>query len=136
MGCCSDKKSITEKHEETPNERRNLKTIQTTVTYNNISTTKIEVKSKEKEEDIKKLQEEFINDFMEKTEIDEEKLKALSKELDKNIEDLENYLKNLEDLNQKIENKRTVGKDELEKLNLPTADNSMETERFNIGTRK
>ena len=70
------------------------------------------------------------------TEIDEEKLKALSKELDKNIEDLENYLKNLEDLNQKIESKRTVGKDELEKLNLPTADNSMETERFNIGTRK
>ena len=70
------------------------------------------------------------------TENDEEKLKALSTELDKNIEDLENYLKNLEDLNQKIENKRTVGKDELEKLNLPTADNSMETERFNIGTRK
>ena len=73
MGCCSDKKSITEKHEETPNERRNLKTIQTTVTYNNISTTKIEVKSKEKEEDIKKLQEEFINEFMEKTENDEQK---------------------------------------------------------------
>jgi len=70
------------------------------------------------------------------TEIDEEKLKALSKELDKNIEDLENYLKNLEDLNYKIEDKKTVGKDELEKLNLPTADNSMETERFNIGTRK
>ena len=73
MGCCSDKKSITEKHEETPNVRRNLNTIQTTATYNNISTTKIEVKSKEKEEDIKKLQEEFINDFMEKTENNEEK---------------------------------------------------------------
>ena len=70
------------------------------------------------------------------TENDEEKLKEILAELDKNIEDLENYLKNLEDLNQKIENKRTVGKDELEKLNLPTADNSMETERFNIGTRK
>lgn len=37
MGCCSDKKSITEKHEETPNVRRNLNTIQTTATYNNIS---------------------------------------------------------------------------------------------------
>ena len=70
------------------------------------------------------------------TENDEEKLKEILAELDKNIEDLENYLKNLEDLNQKIENKRKVGKDELEKLNLPTADNSMETERFNIGTRK
>jgi len=70
------------------------------------------------------------------TENDEEKLKEILAELDKNIEDLENYLKNLEDLNQKIENKRTVGKDELEKLNLPTSDNSMETERFNIGTRK
>jgi hypothetical protein len=33
-------------------------------------------------------------------------------------------------------NKKTVGKDELEKLNLSTSDNSMETERFNIGTRK
>ena len=31
------------------------------------------MKSKEKEEDIKKLQEEFINDFMEKTENNEEK---------------------------------------------------------------
>ena len=70
------------------------------------------------------------------TENDEEKLKEILAELDKNIEDLENYLKNLEDLNQKIENKRKVGKDELEKLNLPTSDNSMETERFNIGTRK
>ena len=70
------------------------------------------------------------------TEIDEKKLKEISTELEKNIEDLENYLKNLEDLNYKIENKKTVGKDELEKLNLPTSDNTMETERFNIGTRK
>jgi hypothetical protein len=70
------------------------------------------------------------------TENDEEKLKEILAELDKNIEDLENYLKNLEDLNYKIEDKKTVGKDELEKLNLPTADNTMETERFNIETKK
>ena len=63
-------------------------------------------------------------------------LEEMLKELKKNTEDLENYLKKLEDLNHKIESKKRVDKDELEKLNLPTSDNTMETERFNIETKK
>ena len=56
--------------------------------------------------------------------------------LEEKIVVLETYLKDLEGMNKKIEGKKIVGKEELEKLNLPTTDNEMITLRFNLPTKK
>ena len=56
--------------------------------------------------------------------------------LEEKIVVLETYLKDLEGMNKKIEGKKIVGKDELEKLNLPTTDTEMITLRFNLPTKK
>ena len=61
-----------------------------------------------------------------------EELKKDLEKLEGDLKELETYLTNLSNLNQKLESGRKVGKDEMEKLNLPTSDNSMETDRYNI----
>ena len=65
---------------------------------------------------------------------------ALKKEiirLDKNIEDLEQYLKDLNDLNSKIEKKQKLNGNEMEKLHLPRCDDTIRTrnDRINITSR-
>lgn len=57
--------------------------------------------------------------------------------LDKNIEDLEQYLKDLNDLNSKIEKKQKLNGNEMEKLHLPRCDDTIKTrnDRINITTR-
>ena len=65
---------------------------------------------------------------------------ALKKEiirLDKNIEDLEQYLKDLNDLNAKIEKKQKLNGNEMEKLHLPRCDDTIRTrnDRINITSR-
>ena len=58
-------------------------------------------------------------------------------ELDKNIEDLEQYLKDLNDLNSKIEKKQKLNGNEMEKLHLPRCDDTIRTrnDRINITSR-
>ena len=58
-------------------------------------------------------------------------------ELDKNIEDLEQYLKDLNDLNAKIEKKQKLNGNEMEKLHLPRCDDTIRTrnDRINITSR-
>ena len=57
--------------------------------------------------------------------------------LDKNIEDLEQYLKDLNDLNSKIEKKQKLNGNEMEKLHLPRCDDTIRTrnDRINITSR-
>ena len=57
--------------------------------------------------------------------------------LDKNIEDLEQYLKDLNDLNAKIEKKQKLNGNEMEKLHLPRCDDTIRTrnDRINITSR-
>ena len=57
--------------------------------------------------------------------------------LDKNIEDLQQYLKDLNDLNSKIEKKQKLNGNEMEKLHLPRCDDTIKTrnDRINITSR-
>ena len=71
---------------------------------------------------------------------DQKSMKYFKKEiikLDKNIEDLEQYLKDLNDLNSKIEKKQKLNGNEMEKLHLPRCDDTIRTrnDRINITSR-
>jgi len=65
---------------------------------------------------------------------EKDELEDYGKKLDERIQDLEKYLTNLTNLNQKLEKGRKVVKNEIEKLNIPTSDESMETDMYDIET--
>ena len=72
----------------------------------------------------------FLNCQREDTKTIEE-LENKKKKLEKNIEDLQKYLEDLNSLNAKIENKQPLStlKNEMEKLHLPRCDNTASTNR-------
>lgn len=58
-----------------------------------------------------------------------EDLENKKKKLEKNIEYLQKYLTDLNNLNSKIENKQSLGQNEMENLHLPRCDNTASTNR-------
>ena len=59
-----------------------------------------------------------------------EDLEKKKKKLEKNIEDLQKYLKDLNSLNAKIENKQSLGQNEMENLHLPRCDKTASTNKI------
>ena len=59
-----------------------------------------------------------------------EDLEKKLKKLEKNIEDLQKYLKDLNSLNAKIENKQSLGQNEMENLHLPRCDKTASTNKI------
>jgi len=59
-----------------------------------------------------------------------EDLEKKLKKLEKNIEDLQKYLKDLNGLNAKIENKQSLGQNEMENLHLPRCDKTASTNKI------
>ena len=59
-----------------------------------------------------------------------EDLENKKKKLEKNIEDLQKYLKDLNSLNAKIENKQSLGQNEMENLHLPRCDKTASTNKI------
>lgn len=57
-------------------------------------------------------------------------LENKKKKLEKNIEDLQKYLKDLNSLNAKIENKQSLGQNEMENLHLPRCDKIASTNKI------
>ena len=57
-------------------------------------------------------------------------LENKKKKLEKNIEDLQKYLKDLNSLNAKIENKQSLGQNEMENLHLPRCDKTASTNKI------
>ena len=57
-------------------------------------------------------------------------------ELDKNLKELEKYLKNLNILNNKIEEGKQIEENEMENLHLPKCDKYEKGHRFNMGCIK
>ena len=61
-----------------------------------------------------------------------ENLKKKKKELDKNLKELEKYRKNLNILNNKIEEGKKIGENEMENLHLPKCDKDEKIDGYNI----
>ena len=59
-----------------------------------------------------------------------EDLENKKKKLEKNIEDLQKYLTDLNNLNSKIENKQSLGQNEMENLHLPRCDKTASTNKI------
>ena len=57
-------------------------------------------------------------------------LENKKKKLEKNIEDLQKYLTDLNNLNSKIENKQSLGQNEMENLHLPRCDKTASTNKI------
>ena len=57
-------------------------------------------------------------------------LRIKKKKLEKNIEYLQKYLTDLNNLNSKIENKQSLGQNEMENLHLPRCDKTASTNKI------